>query len=76
MKDQKKTPAPFTNPIQPGKLFVHQTFIRKAKGKGLSESEAESKFQQLLKSGEIQEWKEQTENLFERSVPIYFWKKC
>lgn len=72
----KKEPVPFSNPIQDGERFTRQTFIRKAKAKGLSEREAEIKFQQLLKSGEIQEWGEQTENLFERSVKIYFFKKC
>ena len=73
----KKPTAPtFSNPIPIGEKFTHQTFIRKAKAKGLTESEAESKFQAFLKSGEIQEWKEQTENLFERTVKIYFSKKC
>mgnify|MGYP003404709937 CR=1 FL=1 len=68
--------APFSNPIPTNELFIHQTFIRKAKAKGLSEQEAESKFQALIKSGEIQEWKEPTENRFERTIEIYFSKKC
>ena len=73
----KKAAVPtFANPIPIGEKFTHQTFIRKAKAKGLTEGEAESKFQAFLKSGEIQEWKEQTENLFERTVKIYFSKKC
>lgn len=73
----KKPAAPtFANPIHIGEKFTHQTFIRKAKAKGLTESEAESKFQAFLKSGEIQEWTERTENLFERTVKIYFSKKC
>ena len=73
----KKPAAPtFTNPIPIGEKFTHQTFIRKAKAKGLTEQEAESKFQAFIDSGEIQEWKEQTENLFERTVKIYFSKKC
>jgi hypothetical protein len=73
---KKISSVPFSNPIPTNELFIHQTFIRKAKAKGLSEQEADSKFQALLKSGEIQEWKEQTENLFERTVKIYFRKKC
>jgi len=73
---KKPAVSVFTNPIPHGEKFIHQTFIRKAKAKGLTESEAESKFQAFLKSGEIQEWKEQTENLFERTVPIFFSKKC
>lgn len=73
----KKPAAPiFANPIHIGEKFTHQTFIRKAKAKGLSEQEAESKFQALIKSGEIQEWKEQAENRFERTIEIYFRKKC
>ena len=68
--------APFSNPIPTNELFTHQTFIRKAKAKGLTESEAESKFQAFLKSGEIQEWKEPTENRFERTIEIYFREKC
>lgn len=73
----KKPAVPtFSNPIPIGEKFTHQTFIRKAKAKGLTESEAESKFQAFLKSGEIKEWKEVTENLFERTVKIYFRKKC
>lgn len=72
-----KKPVPiFTNPIPIGEKFTHQTFIRLSKTKGLTESEAESKFQAFLKSGEIQEWKDRTENLFERTVKIYFSKKC
>ena len=79
--NQKKTMkkisvVPFSNPIPPGEKFTHQTFIRKAKAKGLTEQESETKFQAFLKSGEIQEWKEQTENLFERTVKIYFRGKC
>ena len=66
----------FANPMPIGEKFTRQTFIRKVKAKGLTESEAESKFQAFLNSGEIQEWKEQTENLFERTVKIYFSKKC
>lgn len=73
---KKISSVPFSNPIPIGEKFTHQTFIRKAKAKGLTESEAESKFQAFLNSGEIQEWKEQTENLFERTVKIYFSKKC
>jgi len=73
---KKPAVSVFTNPIPHGEKFIHQTFIRKAKAKGLTESEAESKFQQLLKSGEIQEWKDKTENLFERTVKIYFREKC
>ncbi len=73
----KKPAVPiFANPIPIGEKFTHQTFIRKSKSKGLTEQEAETKFQAFLKSGEIQEWKEQTENLFERTVKIYFSKKC
>ena len=34
--------VPFSNPIPTNELFIHQTFIRKAKAKGLTESEAES----------------------------------
>jgi len=73
---KKISVVPFSNPIPTNELFIHQTFIRKAKAKGLSEQEAESKFQAFLKSGEIQEWKDRTENLFERTVKIYFSKKC
>jgi hypothetical protein len=73
---KKISSVPFSNPIPTNELFIHQTFIRKAKAKGLSEQEAESKFQAFLKSGEIWEWEEQTENLFERTVKIYFSKKC
>ena len=73
---KKISSVPFSNPIPISEKFVRQTFIRKAKAKGLTESEAESKFQAFLKSGEIQEWKEVTENLFERTVKIYFRKKC
>lgn len=72
----KKPAVPFSNPITIGEKFTHQTFIRKAKAKGLSEQEAETKFQTFLKSGEIHEWTEKTENLFERTVKIYFSKKC
>ena len=73
----KKPAVPiFANPIPIGEKFTHQTFIRKAKAKGLTESEAESKFQAFLNSGEIQEWKEPTENRFERTVEIYFRVKC
>ena len=68
--------APFSNPIPTNELFIHQTFIRKSKAKGLTESEAEIKFQAFINSGEIQEWKDRTENLFERTVKIYFMKKC
>lgn len=73
----KKPAVPtFANPIPIGERFTRQTFIRKSKAKGLTESEAETKFQAFLKSGEIQEWTEQTENLFERTVKIYFREKC
>jgi len=73
----KKPAVPiFANPIPIGEKFTHQTFIRLSKAKGLTEIEAESKFQAFINSGEIQEWKEQTENLFERTVKIYFRKKC
>lgn len=73
---KKVSSVPFSNPIPIGEKFTHQTFIRKAKAKGLTEQEAESKFQAFLNSGEIQEWKDKTENLFERTVPIFFSKKC
>ena len=73
---KKPAVSTFANPMPIGEKFTRQTFIRKAKAKGLTESEAESKFQAFIDSGEIQEWKEQTENLFERTVKIYFSKKC
>lgn len=73
----KKPAVPlFANPIPIGEKFIKLTFLKRAKAKGLTESEAESKFQAFLKSGEIKEWKEVTENLFERTVKIYFRKKC
>lgn len=73
---KKISSVPFSNPIQIGEKFVKLTFLKRAKAKGLTEQESETKFQAFLKSGEIQEWTEQTENLFERTVKIYFSKKC
>lgn len=73
---KKVSSVPFSNPIQNGEKFTRQTFIRLSKAKGMTESEAENKFQAFLNSGEIQEWEERTENLFERTVKIYFRGKC
>ena len=40
----------------------------------MSEQDALARFQKLFVSGEIQVYTEKTENLFERSVEIYFRK--
>lgn len=66
----------FSNPIQPGEKFIKRTFLKKCKEKGLNDSEAALKFDQLIMSGEFKVCNEPTENRFERSVEIYFRKKC
>lgn len=71
---KKTSNVPPSNPIPIGELFIKQTFVRKLKQMGLSETEALNRFQNLFKSGEIQVYEEKTENLFERSVEIYFLK--
>ena len=73
---KKPAVAIFKNPIQPGEKFIKRTFMKKCKEKGLSESEAGLKFDQLANSGEFKVCNEPTENLFERTVKIYFRKKC
>lgn len=73
---KKISSVPFSNPIQPGEKFIKRTFLKNCKEKGLSESEAALKFDQLINSGEFKVCNEPTENLFERTVKIYFSKKC
>ena len=73
---KKISVAPFSNPIQPGEKFIKRTFLKKCKEKGLSESEAALKFDQLIMSGEFKVCNEPTENRFERTIEIYFRKKC
>ena len=73
---KKVSVVPFSNPIQPGERFIKRTFVKKCKEKGLSESEAALKFDQLINSGEFKVCNEQTENRFERTVEIYFREKC
>lgn len=73
---KKPTVPTLANPIQPGEKFIKRTFLKKCKEKGLSDSEAALKFDQLINSGEFKVCNEPTENLFERTVKIYFRKKC
>ena len=73
---KKISVVPFSNPIQPGEKFIKRTFLKKCKEKGLSDSEAALKFDQLINSGEFKVCNEPTENRFERTVEIYFRKKC
>ena len=73
---KKPTVPTLANPIQPGEKFIKRTFLKKCKEKGLSDSEAALKFDQLINSGEFKVCNEPTENRFERTVKIYFRKKC
>ena len=73
---KKISVVPFSNPIQPGEKFIKRSFLKKCKAKGLSDSEAALNFDQLIISGEFKVCKEPTENRFERTVEIYFRKKC
>jgi len=73
---KKPTVPTLANPIQPGEKFIKRTFLKKCKQKGLSDSEAGLKFDQLINSVEFKVCNEPTENLFERTVKIYFRKKC
>ena len=73
---KKPTVPTLANPIQPGEKFIKRTFLKKCKEKGLSDSEAALKFDQLINSGEFKVCNEPTENRFERTVEIYFRKKC
>lgn len=66
----------FSNPIQPGEKFIKRTFLKKCKEKGLNDSEAALKFDQLIMSGEFKVCNEPTENRFERTIEIFFRKKC
>ena len=73
---KKPTVPTLANPIQPGEKFIKRTFLKKCKEKGLSDSEAALKFDQLINSGEFKVCNEPTENRFERTIEIYFREKC
>ena len=73
---KKPTVPTLANPIQPGEKFIKRTFLKKCKEKGLSDSEAALKFDQLINSGEFKVCNEPTENRFERTVEKYIKKKC
>lgn len=73
---KKISVVPFSNPIQPGEKFIKLTFLKRCKAKGLTDSEAALKFDQLINSGDFKVCNEPTENRFERTVEIYFRVKC